>query len=85
MNVKRNGIMVDNPAARVKHTKVNHRKQVEVRKYKKYSTWRKFENGLIAWTSTPHTFKNRRQLLNDGWVLQEVWEMKQAIYEAQIS
>jgi hypothetical protein len=40
---------------------------------------------LIAWTSTPHTFKNRMQLLNEGWVLQEVWEMKQAIYEAQDS
>lgn len=36
MNMKRNGIMVDNPAARVKRTKVNQCKQVEVRKYKKY-------------------------------------------------
>ncbi|MGE7621719.1 hypothetical protein ACQKMD_01330 [Viridibacillus sp. NPDC096237] len=85
MNMKRNGILVDTPAARVKRTKVNHRKQQTIKKYTKYSIWTKFENGTIAWTTTPHTFKFCRQLKKDGWEMKEVWELKQAIYEAQIS
>ncbi|MGE7922355.1 hypothetical protein ACQKND_04105 [Viridibacillus arvi] len=84
MKMKRNGIMVDNPAARVKRTKVNHRKQQPVKQHNAYATLFKFEDGHRVYTMAPKVNKEIRALLADGWQLVEVWQPKKAIYEAQI-
>ncbi|MGE7838028.1 hypothetical protein [Viridibacillus arvi] len=85
MNMKRNGIMVDNPAARVKRTKVNHRKQQPTKRYSTYATLFKFEEGHRVYTMAPKVKEEIRALIADGWQVVEEWQPKKAIYEAQYS
>ncbi|MEK4760788.1 hypothetical protein MHH85_11075 [Viridibacillus sp. FSL E2-0187] len=83
MNMKRNGVLVDNPAARVKRTKVNHRKQQPVKHHSAYATLFKFEDGQRVYTMVPKVNKEIQALQADGWQLVEVWQPKKPIYEKQ--
>ncbi|KOO52035.1 hypothetical protein [Viridibacillus arvi] len=68
MNMKRNGILVDDPAARVKRTKVNHRKQQSMVKYTQYVEMKSKFNDF-ATVVTPVKDEYIKQLINEGYYI----------------
>lgn len=86
MNMKRNGILVDDPAARVKRTKVNHRKPQLVKKYTKYVEMVSRYNDF-ATVVTPVTDEYIKQLINEGYYITGSFKVRdwREEYQEQIS
>ncbi|MGE7623573.1 hypothetical protein ACQKMD_11060 [Viridibacillus sp. NPDC096237] len=86
MNMKRNGILVDNPAARVKRTKVNHSKQQSVKKYTQYVEMVSRYNGG-ATVVTPDIPEYIAQLKSEGYYVAMTFPVRdwQEEYQEQIS
>lgn len=86
MNMKRNGILVDNPAARVKRTKVNHRKQQPVVKYTQYVEMKSKYNEF-ATVVTPDISEYIEQLLSEGYYIVGSFKVRDwhVEYQEQIS
>ncbi|MEK4091702.1 hypothetical protein [Viridibacillus sp. FSL H8-0110] len=86
MNMKRNGILVDNPAARVKRTKVNHRKQQPTKQYTQYVEMKSKFNDF-ATIVTPVTDDYIKQLINESYYITGSFKVREwhEEYQEQIS
>ncbi|OMC86904.1 hypothetical protein BK128_09570 [Viridibacillus sp. FSL H7-0596] len=86
MNMKRNGILVDNPAARVKRTKVNHRKQQPTKQYTQYVEMKSRYNDF-ATVVTPDIPEYIAQLKSEGYYVAMTFPVRDwhKEYQEQIS
>lgn len=86
MNMKRNGIMVNDPATRVKRTKVNHRKQQPVKKYMQYIEMISRYNDF-ATVVTPDIPEYIAQLKSEGYYITGSFNVRDWYeeYQEQIS